>query len=241
MKRLIFFLCLALLAFYAAWPAYSLYELATGIKAKEETTIARKVAWGPLRQSLKAPVTERVNKEIANQSKGQGIEGVIAAELASKMTPQLVEKILDAYVTPKGVIALANQGGKIETSNLGIGNALQSLSGKSNGDNGLLGSLLGKAKDIVGATPGGKDLLTSTLGKVGKDLLTDIDKESSKDSAAGKSPSYGLHNIKSFNFINPWSFEVGLAKSPTATKPDVIAGMSFIDRDWKLSKLIPTL
>lgn len=237
MRKLLFLFTLVVLAFYAAWPAYSLYELANGIKTKQEDTVSRKVAWVPLRQSLVAPVTTLVNKEISNQTKGKGIEGALAGQLAGQMAPTLVKKILDAYVTPKGIIALANQGGKIKTSNLGIGNALNGIGGNS--DDGLLGGLLGKAKELVGTVPGGKDLLSSTIGKLGKDVASDVNKQS-KTSSPSKKISYGLNNIKSFNFIDLWSFEIGLAKSPTATKPDVIAGMSFIDRDWKLSKLVPT-
>jgi len=240
MKRLIFLICLIALAFYAAWPAYSLYEIANGLKQSEEATIERKVAWGPLRESLKEPVTQRVTQEISNQSKGQGIEGVLAGELANKMAPQLVEKILDAYVTPKGVIMLANQGGKLNVSNLGIGKLVGSVGGGQNGDSGLLGGLLDKAKEIVGSVQEGKDLFSGALGKFGKDLAEIIDADSQKTQGSSEKTSYGLNNIKHFKFINPWSFEVGLAKSPTAKKPDVVAGMSFIDRDWKLSKIVPS-
>ncbi len=242
MKRLIFLICLIALAFYAAWPAYSLYEIATGLKQGEEATIERKVAWGPLRDSLKEPVTQRVKQEISNQSKGQGLEGVLAGELANQMAPQLVEKILDAYVTPKGVITLANQGGKLNVSNLGIGKLVGSVGGGQNGeDDGLLGGLLDKAKEIVGSVPGGKDLLSGALGEFSKDLNEIIDAEGKQGQTSSEKTSYGLQNIKHFKFINPWSFEVGLAKSSTAKTPDVIAGMSFIDRDWKLSKLVPRL
>ena len=108
-------------------------------------------------------------------------------------------------------------------------------------ENGLFGVLLDKAKEIVGLVPGGKELFSSALGEFGKDLAEIIDANSKQAQGSSEKISYGLNNIKHFKFINPWSFEVGLAKSPTAKKPDVIAGMSFIDRDWKLSKLVPNL
>ena len=238
MKRIVFFICLLVLAFYAAWPAYSLYELKNGLQARDENVVASKVAWGPLRASLKEPVTRRVNEEITNQSKGRGIEGVLAGQLAGEMTPQLVEKILDAYVTPKGVIALVNQGGKIDVGNLGIGQLVGSYQNKGQSNGGFFGGLLDKAKDVISSIPGGKDLLSTGLGKIGKTLSETIDEEA--ESQTSTKTSYGLDNIKHFKFIDLWSFEVGIAKSPSATKPDLIAGMSFIDRDWKLSKLVPS-
>jgi len=245
MKKIFLITCFVVLGFYAAWPAYSLYEIATAIKAKEEAVIARKVAWEPLRNSLRVPVTLRVNKEIANQSKGYGLQGALAGQLASEMTPKMVEKILDAYVTPKGVITLANQGGKINAGNLGIGNVVNNLLANNKEADGTGGSALGnflnKAKDIVNSIPGGKELLATQLSKFSKNLTKDIASNADKKSSTGAKTNYGLQNIKHFKFINPWSFEIGLSKSPTAKSPDVIAGMSFIDRDWKLSKLVPTL
>lgn len=249
MKKIFIVLVLLAASFYAAWPAYSLYQIANGVQTRDETKLESKVSWPDLRESLRAPVTERVTKEINNQSKGRGIEGVLAGQVAGEFTPKLVEKILDTYVTPKGVITLANQGGRIDTANLGIGGLLQHLN--ANNDQSanpgekkdLIGGLLGKAKDIVNSVPGGKELVTSTLSKYGQDLTTNLDKQSTSNQSGndGSRTKYGLDNIKSFNFNGPFSFEVGLAKSPTAKKPDLIAGMSFVDMDWKLSKLVPTL
>ena len=237
MKRIVLLITLVALAFYAAWPAYSLYVLSNGLQDKDISVIEKKVAWVPLRASLKDPVTSLVRKEIDKQSKGSGIEGAIAGQVANEMAPQLVDQILDSYVTPKGVITLVNQGGKIDVGNLGIGNLVSGYKG-SDKDDGFLGGLIGKAKDVISSIPGGKDLLSTGLGKIGKTLGETIDEEASSQSPT--KTTYGLDNIKHFKFIDPWSFEVGIAKSPTATKPDLIAGMSFIDRDWKLSKLVPS-
>jgi len=140
------------------------------------------------------------------------------------------------------VITLANQGGKINAGDLGIGNVVKSFSGKNSEPGGsLLGDLLDKAKDIISSVPGGKELITAQLSKFSEDLAKNISLGSDKKTGADAKTNYGLKNIKHFKFINPWSFEIGLSKSPTAKNPDVIAGMSFIDRDWKLSKLVPTL
>ncbi len=242
MKRIIFFICLLVLIFYTAWPAYSLYEIATGIQKEDEATITRKVAWQPLRQSLKQPITERVQREIQTQSKGKGLEGALAGQLASEMTPKVVEKVLDAYVTPKGVITIAKQGGRIDVSKLGIGNLLTSFGGSGDEEGGgLFSGLLDKAKKMVGSSPEAKDLLSTTLGKFSKDLAINLGGPATDNEAKSMKTRYGLANIKYFKFIDPWSFEVGLAKSPDAKAADLIAGMSFINRDWKLSKIVPTL
>lgn len=240
MKKLITLLILITLLFYAAWPAYSLYVIANGIHEADEMTIARKVAWVPLRQSLREPVAERVRREINKQTKGSGLEGQLAGQLASEMTPKLVEQVLDAYVTPKGVISLAKRGGKLNIENLGIGGMISNLGADKSGEGGLFSSLMDKAKQMVGSSPEGKDLMATTIGKITKELSGKIQQQSDV-SGDVQTTGYGLANIKHFKFINPWSFELGLAKSPDATTSDIIAGLSFIDRDWKLSKLIPRL
>ncbi len=244
MRKLFTLIVLVAASFYLAWPAFSLYQIADGVKLKDESKLENKIVWGSVREHLREPVSERVKKEIENQSKGHGIEGMLAGKIAGEFTPKLVEKVLDAYVTPKGVIVLANQGGRINPDMLGINSLVtnfeQNNNANNNGGNDLLGGLLGKAKDIVGSIEGGKELIGSTLGKYSKDLEQNLDKEAASGSQT-KGTSYGLDNIKSFAFNGPLSFEVGLAKSPDAKEPDLIAGMSFVDMDWKLSKIIPSL
>jgi hypothetical protein len=247
MKKIILFAIILAAGFYMAWPAYSLYQIADGVKVKDESKLQHKIAWQSVRSSLREPVTKRVKKEIGNQTKSQGIEGAIMGQLAGEFAPQLVEKILDAYVTPKGIIMLANQGGNINTADLGIGGLVQNLrknnAGNDGGDNtsgGLLGGILDKANEIAGKIPGGKELVGNALGTYGKDLSETINKNSAKKSGSSAKTQYVLNNIKSITFNGPLNFEVGLAKSPTARKADVIAGMSFVDMDWKLSKIVPT-
>lgn len=243
MKKLLFLIILGVLAFYAAWPAYSLYQIVDGVRAPDEAKLQQKIAWGPLRQSLHAPVTERVKQEIGNQSKGRGLEGALAGELGKNVAPQLVEQILDAYVTPKGIITLAANGGNIDMSKLGIGNLVQKFGDNSNpGEtSGGIGDLLEAAKELVSSIPGGKEFVATTLSEYSKDLskiITDESEEATEKD--GKAIIYGPDNIKSFEFTGPTSFEVGIAKSPTAKKADLIAGMRFIDNDWKLDKIVPS-
>lgn len=243
MKKLVLFAVMIAAAFYLAWPAFSLFQIADGVKGKDEAKLQNKIAWQSVRASLREPVTKMVKKEIGNQAKGQGVEGLIVGQLAGEFAPQVVEKILDAYVTPKGIIMLAEQGGKLNTADLGIGGLVQNLKGQNSGandsgDGGLLGDLIDKAKEVAGQIPGGKELVGNALGNYGKDLFKDVEKKSAKKSGS-KITSYGLNNIKSISFNGPLNFEVALSKSPTARKPDVIAGMSFVDMDWKLSKIVP--
>lgn len=243
MRKLIFLICLLALAFYAAWPAYALYEIAKGVQQEDEAVISNKVAWVPLRQSLRAPVTERVRSEITNQTRGKGLESELTGQLAGELAPKMVDNILDAYVTPKGVITLIKQGGRIKVDNLGIDSVINSLGGGKGDEEegGLLSGLIGKAKELVNASPESKKMLTTAIGKFSKDLAQKLEKQQATDDLGSQSQPYGLANIKSFTFLNLWSFEIGLAKSPEASEADVIAGMSFIDRDWKLSKLVPRL
>ena len=243
MKKILFLAVMVAATFYLAWPAFSLFQIAEGVKGKDEAKLQNKIAWQSVRSSLREPVNKMVKKEIGNQAKGQGVEGVIVGQLAGEYAPQVVEKILDAYVTPKGIIMLAEQGGKLKTADLGLGGLVQNLKNQKSGanesgDGGQLGDLLNTVKEVAGKIPGGKELVGNALGNYGKDLFKDVAKKSA-DKPEAKITNYGLNNIKSLTFNGPLSFEVGLAKSPTAKNPDVIAGMSFVDMDWKLSKFVP--
>ena len=74
MKKIILFAIILAAGFYMAWPAYSLYQIADGVKVKDESKLQNKIAWQSVRSSLREPVTKRVKKEIGNQTKSQGIE-----------------------------------------------------------------------------------------------------------------------------------------------------------------------
>lgn len=244
MKKLVLFLTLLAIAFYAAWPAYSLYRIADGVKTRDETKLEGKIAWQPLRDSLRPPVTERVRREIAEQSKNLGPEGILVGTVASELTPKLVEEILDAYVTPKGVIKLANQGGEIDVASMGVGNFFKKLGNTTDGEpkeKGSIGSILDTVKDIARQIPGGEEVVVGTINKYTKDIGDKMLKDVEQPTEKGKRAAYGLDNIKSFTFTGPLSFEVGLSKRPNARKADITAGMGFVDNDWKLNKLVPRL
>lgn len=244
MKKLLFVITILALAFYAAWPAYSLYQIGDGIQTRQEPVLERKIAWAPLRESLREPVSERVKKEIAKQSKRYGTEGVLVGTLATELTPQIVNEVLDAYVTPKGVIKLANQGGEIDVAKMGVGNFFQKL-GETTGEEGApkegIGGILDTVKEIAKQIPGGEKYVVGTINKYTKDLGKSLKQDISEPAPNAKKDPYGLANIKSFEFTGPLSFEIGLSKKPSAKKADIVAGMSFIDNDWKLSKLVPRL
>ena len=53
--------------------------------------------------------------------------------------------------------------------------------------------------------------------------------------------SYGLANLKRFAFAGPLGFDVGVAKDPTASEPDLTAGMNFTGLDWKLTRIVPRI
>ena len=69
MKKLVFFAVMIAATFYLAWPAFSLFQIAEGVKGKDEAKLQNKIAWQSVRASLREPVTKMVKKEIDNLKK----------------------------------------------------------------------------------------------------------------------------------------------------------------------------
>ncbi len=236
MKKFALFLTLLAIAFYGAWPAYSLYRIADGVKTRDEAKLEGKIAWQPLRESLRPPVAERVRREIQTQSKNLGPEGILVGTVAGELVPKLVDEILDAYVTPAGVIKLANQGGEIDVASMGVGSFFKNLDNREKETSDVV-----KILKEIDRHLNGDEVLTGLVNKYTRQLGEKILKDADEKSRSQKPAAYGLDNIKSFTLTGPLSFEVGLSKRPNARKADITAGMGFIDNDWKLNKLVPRL
>jgi len=119
-----------------------------------------------------------------------------------------------------------------------IGDLLGSDAGK-----GVAGKLAGDVAGAIADKIGGMD-----AGKIAEMLFPKLEGGSAQPLGPGSSgeggggmPSFGLDHVKSFGFAGPLGLQLGVARSTSATEPDVTAQINFQDLDWKVTKLIPNL
>lgn len=255
MKRLIALLVLLLLGFYVAWPGWTGYQIATALKAKDNATLERKIAFADVRESLKPIAVQKVGEVYDQQLKGQvGPAGAqIVSQIKSDVVPKIVDTALAQLVTAPNLIRVVNDGGTIKENAERILNeqiakiglpGLGGIPGVGGGGTGGAGGL---------KLPGGIQLpggLGEIAGKVGIPGLGGGGAAKSEpphgSAAGGPAPSgasapasYGLSNIKRFSFLGPLAFEVGVAKDAAATAPDVVVEMRFVGGDWRVVAVKP--
>lgn len=238
MKRLLFVAILAAIGFYGIWPALSAYGIYNGIETKDETVLEQKVDWPSVRASFKEAIEPVVAQELEKQAnKAGGNNGALTGALGASIAPQIVNVLVETYMTPKGLIQLASTGGKID-----LEAALGSIPGGIPGQGGMQ-DLPGGLGGILEGLSGDKGGITNLEGLGG--LFGG--KQSGQKKASGKSnqdmsiPALGIDNIKAFHFNSPTELEMAISQEAKARNPDVTAVMGFKDMDWKLVKIIPHL
>lgn len=251
MKRLTQLVVLVLLGFYLGWPAYSGYQIKTALDAKDAATLSNKIDFASVKESLRPAATAEAERTLAESlQKVGGSAGVLGADIAKKVLPGLVDKSLNALVTPESIIRIYVDGRALKDS---VKQMVQEQLGKSGGVAGL-GALIGKP-----AAPGESksSSLSDVLDAVGKSTGIDLGKvvaksatpvrtvaepESGAVSATAPNPKqYGIGNIKHFGFSGPLSVELGVAKDAAASDADVTAEMTFRGTDWVLTGLRPRI
>lgn len=265
MKRLIFLGILAVFGFYAAWPAYTAYQIHQGLKSGNAAQLSSKIDFEKVRSSLRPTIEREADMTLSDTLAKAGSAGAaLAPGLKEKILPGLVERTLTALVTPDVLIRFYRERGSAKDRMKRI---VMDEAGKMGGIAGLgggLGGLLGAA----GAKPeGGKAAELGGIGSVG--ALADklgggnglgglfgkkpqeapatppqpasaAEKSASPEESADKAPpAYGLSNIKGFGFDGPLGLRLGIAKDAAASEPDLTAHMAFTGFDWKLVGLVP--
>lgn len=229
----IFFLAiLAGLVFYVAWPAWSAYSIYQALNANDSATLASKIDFPSVRESLKPIVAKEVDKALADAAKGAG-GGLLNPALQKQIAPKVVDTVLTQMVTPQAIGTLYSKGGDMKDVIGGaLGPAIGKLGGLTAGGTSTSTGSLGTLGGLVAGALGTKTS-TTTSGS----SATTTSTTATSSGQPGAAPSYGLGNVKQFSFSGPLGFELGVAKDPAATKADVVAGMSFKDMDWKLTSL----
>ncbi len=257
MFRILFLAVAVFVSGWVAWPAFSAYQIYSGMKSADESVLRRKINWDSMRASLRPVVATEVEKSISKMG-GKGMAGAMMPQLKKQFMPQIIDMAMKTVVTPKGLTEVMAHGGdvssavtKIVSKQMGKMGGLGALTGgggKSGGGGGLLGGLLGGGDKkgiggMLGGLLGNKKVREFAGDKMGK-AMGGMGKSEPASEGANEQPakpSYGLGNIKRFAYTGLGAMELGVAKDPSTDGPDVVAVMEFQDFDWKLTGLVPRI
>ena len=254
MKRLITLAVLLLLGFYVAWPGWTGYQVASAIKAKDSATLERKISFPDVRETLKPAAIQKLGE--AYDQAAPSIPGAAATlnSIKADVVPKLTDQALNTLVTAPNLIRVVSEAGPLKESAERI---LREQIAKLGGLPGL-GGLGGLGGGGGGGTAGGGVQIPGGLGQLAGKMGIDPGKlagipglgggapkadptpaPAAPAAGAAPPPSYGIANIKRFSFLGPLAFEIGVAKDPNATLPDVVVEMRFVGGDWRVVGVKP--
>lgn len=150
MKKILLLIVLALIGFYALWPAYSGYQIHSALQAGDRNALANKIDFQSVRHSMRTPVLAKIDERMSGFMKSLG---PAAASLGIKQVPkQKIEAIVDGalaeVVEPGRIVAIYGKGGD-------FAGAMQESVVKQIDKLGGVGELLGLAKATGGGTTDG--------------------------------------------------------------------------------------
>lgn len=239
MKRLLLIILFGLIAFYIAWPAVSAWQIHGAIEGNDPATLANKVDFPGVRESMRPAVEGAVSDKIEDIKKsGDATTAVVVGLLQGGMLSKLTSVVLESIVTPENMIRLVGEKGTLPEK---IERIIQEQLGQLGALGGAGSAGGGGAPVTEGNKIGGVD-----IGKVVKSLTPPTAEQNAavQPAQGGQSrevPAIGLSNIKSFAFAGPLAFDIGVARDPGAAVADLTARMEFKDFDWKLSRVVPHL
>lgn len=218
MKKIILLIFCLLLAFYVGWPLWSATRIHAALEANDARTLEAKVDFPAVRASLRPVVASEVDRAL-DKATGRGLGQLLGGAVKQQLGPQLVETILNGFVTPKSL-------GELYLRRRDIREILAERAGRR--------AEAGRAGEPPPAEPasGGDDKAPDA----GSDAAA-----KGRATSAGGTPrgKLGIGNVKRLAFTGPLAFEVGIARDPAATQPDITAQLGFRGFDWKLVGLIP--
>ncbi len=98
---------------WVAWPYYALLSLMTAVREGDVSTLERRVDWNNVRQGLRGDLNASIIKLMGNKGNSDDAMG---KGLAALFGPAVINNMVDGYVTPQGVAALARNQKQSEPS-----------------------------------------------------------------------------------------------------------------------------
>lgn len=266
MKRIVLLVVVVLLGFYAAWPAWSAYQIHQSLERKDEAALAGKIDFDSVRKSLEPMVQKDVGMAMDRYIADLGPLGaLLGGQIKQQYLKPVVDTALDTLITPRNIIRLYAEKDDLKTAAEKIlveemrkpgsvpsgtgGSGSAPAAAPPGGIGGVLGKSLpgglgeaaGRALQGAGGQggqmPSQGDIIKGIAGKMRSAPQVARPEGAAKKDAGDR--KIGLSNIKGFRFMGPLAMEVGVAKDGAATKPDIVAAMAFRGFDWKLVRIVP--
>lgn len=239
MKRLVLLIVALLLlagAFFVAWPGWAAYETYKAIVAGDAPALDRRIDFPRVRDSLRTAAADRMLQLYVPAQAGPS-NPVLAERLKKEAVARLVGNVLENLVTADNLVLVASETGPLKESvdrmlrdQLGRGGAPKRV-----GPVTTLSPGQAAAKSAAGVPPPPK------RGPVVRTISEEAQPGTGAQPAPAPETGYGLRNIKSFSFVGPFRYQIGLAKSRASAEPDVLADLSFTGLDWKVTAIRPKL
>lgn len=218
MRRILPAAFLLIVAFYVAWPAFSLYRINSALQQGDAGLLESKVDFDSVRESLKPFAAAEAGKAMGKLEESGGIGGVLAGELKGEFQAKAVDAILRNVVTPEGAIRMYREGKDLHEilKRNGLGD------GKGGIDPGkIIGGLFGK-KSAPAPEP-------------------EAPAPAPASTPAEPKHCCGIGNLKGIGLAGWRTIWFGLARDKAASEADARLEMSFTGGDWKLTAVRPKM
>lgn len=107
MKKLILGIVATFVIGYVfASPYITAYMIKTAAQNQDGEALSEYIDFSALRQNLKEQMNAAVGKEIMQEAEGDGAAMVLGATFGGLIIGKMVEKMIDVYVTPAGIMEL---------------------------------------------------------------------------------------------------------------------------------------
>jgi Protein of unknown function (DUF2939)/GYF domain 2 len=105
-RTLVAFLLIALSWF--AWPYYAVYDLAMALRERDVAKLENRVAWDGVRQGLRDDLNtvflQRLRTDVTSNNSD------VSTGIAALLGPAVIDRVVDAYLTPQGIANLIGTG-----------------------------------------------------------------------------------------------------------------------------------
>jgi hypothetical protein len=110
-RKWLFVIPVLVIAGWIGWPYYSFYKLAVAFHSGDIPTLESGVAWDSVRQGLRSDLTAAFLQSLSNDAnKGHSApRAALDTGLAGVMGPVIVDKMLEAAITPQAIAAISSQ------------------------------------------------------------------------------------------------------------------------------------
>jgi Protein of unknown function (DUF2939) len=101
---------------WVGWPYYALYDLMAGLRQGDQIRLENRVAWDKVRQGLRDDLNAFFIQKFGGNPAEKKDGATLGSGLAAILGPNIVNQVIETYVTPVGIASLIRIG---KTSGLG--------------------------------------------------------------------------------------------------------------------------